>query len=87
MLILKGKLLKTYDSTFKIKRGDKAGQDMTTRTLQILSNGGDKVVMFNVTDFDCREWKTGDIELPVYVRVFNRANGKPGYSFSVAKGD
>lgn len=85
MLTLKGKLLKTYDTTFTIKNGPRKGEQMTVRTLQILANGGDRVSMLNVTDMECREWPKGDCEVPVYVKPYIRNSGKAGYSFNVPK--
>ena len=87
MLTLKGKLVKVFDREVKIKKGEKAGQVIKTRTLQVLCNGGERVTMFDVTDFEMREWKTGDVEIPVYIKPFVRNNGKAGYSFAIPKGE
>jgi hypothetical protein len=70
MFYVKGKLINQYE--IKIKSGKKA------KVIQVLSNGAKANKLLDITDYDNREWETGECEIPVYVNAYNSKRGNVG---------
>ena len=68
MFILVGKVVNTVKETTKNTKTE-------FTTVQVMSNGGGKVRLINVTDWDNRLWKPDqEVKMPVMVTAWS--NGK-----------
>ena len=80
MLTIKGQVLQAIVEEMTTRKGERK----TYTTIQMMVKGKTKVFVQNIRDWENREWKKGDMEIPVYVNAFVTKSGGAALSYNAA---